>query len=222
RNVDNLQRQVNLIDSLSVVYGPHHLKFGVDYRRLTPIYNALRYSQSVVFGSITEALSGTAGSVEVFAGTGPRFPIFTNFSAYAQDTWRVTRRLSLIWGLRWELNPPPTEARGNDPFTVQGLHDPDTITLAPRGTHLWQTTYDNFAPRLGVAYQLSSTPGRELVVRTGIGLFFDLGNGQAAQGFGNVFPYVAVKRFFNVTFPLDSEKAVPPSINLALPFGPIV
>lgn len=222
RNVDNLQRQVNLIDSLSVVHGSHQLKFGVDYRRLTPIYNALRYSQSVVFGSITEALSGIANSVEVFTGTGPRFPVFTNFSAYAQDTWRATRRLSLIWGLRWELNPPPTEARGNDPFTVQGLHDPDNITLAPRGTDLWQTTYDNFAPRLGVAYQLSSTPGREMVVRTGLGLFFDLGNGQAAQGFGNVFPYIAVKRFTSVAFPLDSEKAAPPPINLAPPFGPIV
>ena len=222
RNVNNLQRQVNLIDSLSVGHGPHHLKFGVDYRRLTPIYNALRYSQSVVFGSITEALSGTAGSVEVFAGTGPRFPVFTNFSAYAQDTWQATRRLSLIWGLRWELNPPPAEARGNYPFTVQGLHDSDKITLAPRGTDLWQTTYDNFAPRLGVAYELSATPGRELVARTGLGIFFDLGNGQAAQGFGNVFPYIAVKRFTNVAFPLDSENAAPPPINLAPPFGPIV
>ena len=91
RNVDNLQRQVNLIYSLSVEHGSHQLKFGVDYRRLTPIYNARRYSQSVVFGSITEALSGNASSVEVFAGTGPRFPVFTNFSAYAQDTWRARR-----------------------------------------------------------------------------------------------------------------------------------
>lgn len=61
-----------------------------------------------------------------------------------------------------------------------------------------------------------------MVVRTGIGLFFDLGNSQAAQAFGNVFPYAAAKRFINVEFPLDSEKAAPPPINLARPFGTIV
>ena len=61
-----------------------------------------------------------------------------------------------------------------------------------------------------------------MVIRTGLGLFFDLGNGQAAQGFGNVFPYIAVKRFTSVAFPLDTEKAAPPQINLAPPFGPIV
>lgn len=117
RNVDNHQQQVNLIESLSIVRGSHQLKFGVDYRRLTPIYNARRYSQSVVYEGITgiagaspgTVLSGIARSVEVFAGAGPRFPVFTNFSAYAQDTWRATPQLSLTWGLRWELNPPPAK-----------------------------------------------------------------------------------------------------------------
>lgn len=230
KNVDNVQRQVNLVDNLSLVRGSHQLKFGVDYRRLTPIYDSIRYSQSVVYEGVTGAtgpspgtvLSGIAKSVQVFAAAGPRFPVFTDFSAYAQDTWRATSRLSFTWGLRWELDPPPKEANGNDPFTVQGLGDPATITLAPRGTRLWRTTYDNFAPRLGLAYQLSSAPGREIVLRTGIGVFYDLGNGQAAQGFGSVFPFVAVKRFADVPFPLNSEQAAPPPFSLAPPFGTIV
>ena len=105
---------------------------------------------------------------------------------------------------------------------MQGLGNPATITLAPRGTQLWRTTYGNFAPRLGLAYQLSSAPGREIVLRTGIGVFYDLGNGQAAQGFGSVFPFVAVKRFADVPFPLNSEQAAPPPFRLAPPFGTIV
>jgi hypothetical protein len=229
KNVDNVQRQVNLVDNLSLVRGSHQLKFGVDYRRLNPIYNSLRYRQSVVYAGLTGStgpspgtvLSGIAKSVQVFAAAGPRFPVFTEFSAYAQDTWRATPRLSLTWGLRWELDPPPTEANGNDPFTVEGLGTP-AMTLAPRGTKLWKTTYHNFAPRLGLAYQLSSAPGRESVLRGGIGVFYDLGDGQAAQGFGSVFPFVAVKRFVDVPFPLSPEQAVPPPFSLNPPFGTVV
>ena len=230
KNVDNVQRQVNLVDSLTLVTGSHQLKFGVDYRRLSPIYNSLRYSQSVVYEGITGAvgpspgtvLSGVAKSVQVFAAAGPRYPLFTDFSVFAQDSWRASRRLSLTWGLRWEVDPPPTEAKGNSPLTVQGLDDPATLALAPRGTRLWRTTYGNFAPRLGLAYQLSSEPGRETVLRTGVGVFYDLGNGQSAQGFGNVAPFVAVKRFANVTFPLSPEQAEPPLFTTSPPFGTIV
>ena len=227
RNVDNVQRQLNVVDNLSLVRGSHQLKFGVDYRRLTPIYDSLRYSQSVAYEGITgitaatpgTVLSGIARSVQVFAGAGPRFPVFTNFSAYVQDTWRVTPRLSITGGVRWEFNPPPTEAKGNNPFAVHNLDNPPIIVLADRGTKLWRTTYYNFAPRVGVAYHL---PGRELIVRSGFGIFYDLGNGQAAQGFGSVFPFVAGKRFTNVQFPLDAASAAPPPLSLDPPVGTIV
>lgn len=230
RNVDNVQRQLNVVNNLSLVRGSHQLKFGVDYRRLTPIYDSLKYSQSVVYEGISgitggtpgTVLSGIARSVQVFAGAGPRFPVFTNFSAYVQDTWRVSPRLSITGGVRWEFNPPPTEARGNNPFAVHNLDNPPIIVLADRGTKLWRTTYYNFAPRVGVAYQLSSTPGRELIVRSGFGIFYDLGNGQAAQGFGSVFPFVASKRFTNVQFPLDPVSAAPPPLSLDPPVGTIV
>ncbi|HEX8138838.1 MAG TPA: TonB-dependent receptor [Pyrinomonadaceae bacterium] len=230
KNVDNLQRQVNVVDNLTLVRGKHQLKLGVDYRRLTPVYNSATYNQSVVYQGITTsagavagtALSGIADSVQVFAGAAPRFPIFTNFSAYVQDTYRATPRLALTYGWRWELNPPPTESRGNDAVTVEGLDDLSTIRLAPRGTRLWKTTYHNLAPRVGLAYQLSSGQGRELVLRAGFGLFYDMGNGQAAQGFGSVFPFVAVKRFTNVPYPLSPEQAKQPPLTFNPPFDTIV
>ena len=230
KNVDNLQRQLNLVDNLSLIRGPHQLKFGVDYRRLTPVYNSLGYNQTVVYDGlmgITDLPPGTALSemvsgVQVFAGAGPRFPVFTNFSAYAQDSFRVTSRLSLIYGLRWELNPPPTESRGNSPITVRGLDNLSTLALAPRGTELWKTTYNNFAPRIALAYQLSTKQGREIVLRAGLGVFYDLGNGQSAQGFGSVFPFVAVKRFLDAPYPLSPDLAAPPAFSLTPPFGTIV
>jgi len=230
RNVDNQQRQINIIDSLALTRGSHQLKFGVDYRRLSPVYNSLRYGQSVIYEGITgpagpiprTVLSGIARSVEVFAGAGPRYPVFNNLSVYGQDSFRIMHRLSLTWGLRWEFSPPPTAADGRNAMTVQGLDKPETISLAPPGSALWKTTYSNFAPRVGLAYQVTSVPGKELVLRAGLGVFYDLGNGQAAQGFGSVFPFVAVKRFTDVPYPLNSEQAAPPPLDLNPPVGSIV
>ena len=230
KNVANLQRQFNLVDNLTVIRHGHQLRFGADYRRLNPIYNSLTYNQSVVYDGVGatngalpgSALSSIAKSVQVFAGAPPRSPVFINFSAYAQDTNRVIPRLTLTYGVRWEFNPPPKSARHSAPFTVRNLENPANLSLAERGTALWKSGYGNFAPRLGVAYQLSKAQGRELMLRGGVGVFYDLGNGQAAQGFGSVFPFVAVKRFSFVPFPLSSDQASPPAFTLAPPFGTIV
>jgi hypothetical protein len=141
-----------------------------------------------------------------------RFPLFSNFSAYTQDTWKATPRLTLAYGLRWEVNTPPTDRRGNDAFTVLGLNDPATMTLAPLGTPLWETTYNNFAPRIGVAYQLSQARGREMVLRGGFGIFYDVGTGPTFAGIqGGTFPYFRSQIF--QTFPFDFNQISIPPIN---------
>jgi Carboxypeptidase regulatory-like domain/TonB dependent receptor len=229
KHADNLQRQVNLIDTLSITTGSHLIKLGADYRRLAPIYGPLKYNQSVVFGDsdspavFLAAATATAYEVQITANADPRAPIFTNFSAFAQDTWQATPKLTITHGLRWDLNPPPSERRGNYPFAITGLDDPKTMALMPRGTPLWQTPYRNFAPRIGVAYQVN--PGAYSqggsVIRAGFGLFYDLGHDYAAQAFGNTFPYTAIKTLRNVPFPLDPAQAEPPPVSLDPPYGTI-
>jgi len=156
----------------------------------------------------------------VTANFGRMYPVFTNFSAYAQDTWRMNQRLTLTYGVRWELNPPPHEAKGNDPFTVQGLDQPATATLAPRGTPLWQTTYGNFAPRVGMAYLLNSKRGRETVLRGGFGIFYDLGNGPGSQAiFGANYPNTATKVLNNIQFPLTQTQLAPPAFSADPPYA---
>jgi hypothetical protein len=217
KNADNYQRQINVVDSLSLVTGQHQLRFGVDYRKLFPISDVARYSQDAGFFDLNSVMTGNASAVTIRSNSGRLFPVFHNFSAYAQDTWRAASRLTLTYGLRWEINPPPTEQNGNDALTVIGLDNPATMTLAPRGTSLWKTSYDNFAPRVGVAYVISQARGRETVVRGGFGVFYDLGTGMAGNAI-NSFANTATKRLTGVPFPLAPDQAAPPTFTLNPPF----
>ena len=222
---DNLQRQLNLVDNFSFSWGTHQLKFGADYRRLSPTHGTRNYNLSLGFTGINGALIGRTSSATISVFAGPLIPVFTNFSAYGQDTWKATRRLTLTYGLRWELNPPPKEKNGNNPFVANGVNNLATMTLAPFGTPLYATTYNNFAPRIGAAYQLSQRPGRETVLRGGFGIFYDLGNDTAGGAFGNVFPFLATKRFTAATppffplpfFPLTPDQLAPPVVSRSLP-----
>jgi len=220
------QRQVNLVDNLSVVTGRHQLKFGLDYRWLAPFSSPFAYRQFVKFSGVTAApggaLSGTAGFVQpaAFQANSLRSQ---NFSLYGQDAWSITPRLTATYGLRWDVNPAlKGKDSANDPFTVVGLNDPATMTLAPRGTALYQTTYGNIAPRLGVAYQLSPSTNWGAVLRGGFGVFYDLGQGSLG-GVTSYFPYSASKILPSPTpFPISPQDAAPPAFSVNLPVSGII
>ncbi len=96
----------------------------------------------------------------------------------------------------------------SSPLTFENLDNPVALVLAPRGTPLYETTYGNFAPRVGLAYQLSSRQGKESVLRGGVGVFYDLGSGSLGSA-GNAFPYTTTKNLSNVQFPLTQAEAAP-------------
>ncbi|MEP7270620.1 MAG: TonB-dependent receptor [Acidobacteriota bacterium] len=200
------QRQYNVIDNFSYTVGSHQLKFGVDYRRLTPVYAANSYFIQTTFLSAQEILAARASSGLVRISKASR-PVIENFSAYGQDAWRVSRDLTLTLGLRWEVNPPPSDATGLVPVAVTQVDNLATMQLAPIGTSQWQTTYNNLAPRIGVAYKLRENAGRETVLRGGFGLFYDTGNSLGAAGFaGN-----SNRNITNITYPLSPAQVAPPA-----------
>jgi Carboxypeptidase regulatory-like domain/TonB dependent receptor/TonB-dependent Receptor Plug Domain len=229
----NLQRQFNTVGNLSVTTSGHQFKFGVDYRRLNPVLQPQSYLLFLQFnavgtpGAITQpvgsALSGSIGGGRIETSSGARLPLFTNLSLFGQDNWKITRRLTLNYGLRWELNPPPTETSGHGAVTLIGLDNPATATISAPGAPLWNTSYTNFAPRIGVVYQLFQTPGRETVLRGGAGVFYDLGYGSIVNAFGSTFPHVASKPLGNIPYPLSSADTVPattPTIQALYVFDP--
>jgi len=174
------QRQWNIVDTVSLSSGRHQFKFGVDYRRLTPF--AIPANPVVFYAYLSEAALQANAAVIAPSAFASAYPLYKNFSAFAQDNWKVAQRLTLSLGLRWEVNPPPGVTQGLKPYTIEGA-SPDTWTLAPQGTPLWHTTWFNFAPRLGAAYILHNRSGRETVVRGGGGVFFDTGQQLGSTGF---------------------------------------
>ena len=218
---DNVQSQVNLLDTLSWITDSHELKFGVDYRRLTPRFHASDYSLNPVFTNIGGAVLGRAQQVSMLTFPSPTVPVFVDLSLFAQDTWRPKSGVAITYGIRWESNKPPFEMDGNNPFAITGLDQPSTVALVARGTPLYKTTYNNFAPRIGISYQLSQKKGLENVIRGGFGVFYNLASGVVANSFANSFPFRIVKLLTNVPFPLDPVQAAIPSVNLNPPFDTI-
>jgi Carboxypeptidase regulatory-like domain/TonB dependent receptor len=209
------QRQVNLIDNLSMTKASHQLKFGMDYRWLAPFSSPFSYRQFVQFSGLTATPGGALSGRSVVAATvalQSNALLSQNFSVYGQDTWKITPRLIVTYGLRWDVNPPLRgKNSANDPFTAVGLDNPATMSLAPRGTPLYETTYGNFAPRVGFAYQLDGIRNWGAVLRAGFGIFYDLGQGSLG-GVSSFFPYIASKVIASAPFPLSGQNATPPAL----------
>jgi hypothetical protein len=220
-NVRNLQQQVNLVENISVQKGAHNLKFGADYRRLSPETAPFLYNQFLLARSVPSVENGTLSGNIIQANTDVTL-LLHNLGAFTQDTWRVVPRLTVTYGARWDVDFAPTSAKGPAISAVTGfnLRDLSQLALAPTGTRAFATRYGNVAPRLGVAYQLSQSQDRATVVRGGFGVFYDL----ASSEVGNLllqagYPFKAMRSCFSpsnpacpsggFTFPLSSPAAAP-------------
>ena len=170
----NRQRQFNLVNNLSVTKGTHSLKFGFDYRRLNVSNSPPAYARYTFFDTVADAIAGDTSFLLIGRSLFDPTPIFSNYSAYVQDTWRATKTLTLTYGVRYDVNPPPTFTNEVSPYILNGIENPATTTLAPANTPLYKTSFGDFAPRVGVAYQLS--PDGSTVIRGGFGVFYDLPN----------------------------------------------
>jgi hypothetical protein len=182
---DNL---FQLSNGLSLVRGRHTLKFGGDW-----IHFQLNYLQSnnsrgtyVYSGVFTSADGLGVNSGDPFAdfllgypqdsnrtaGSGQAYMRQNVDGAYAQDDWRIGSRLTLNFGVRYSYASPYTEARdGFLNLDYSSLPQPPTLVRVKSGT-LPQRL--NFAPRMGLAWQLPQlpVPGGLTVFRAGYGIYY--------------------------------------------------
>lgn len=218
----NHQRQLNYVDTLSWVHGNHNLKFGEDFRRLTPKNGYRPWDISYDFDSVQSLVQTQVpdyAGVDTYNTTELR-PAFYDLSFFAQDAWQVNHRLTLNYGLRWDYDPPPSEDSGHPFYTATNLNDPANATIAPVGTPLWHASKTNFAPRLGASYVVHQTPGYELVLRGSWGIFYGLGNQQGAQGTLG-FPWGRSEYLYGTdgTYPLSQAAAAPIPFTLNPPYS---
>lgn len=153
----NAQNTFQYADDLSWNRGAHALKFGANARRLQ-LNNgtfAPSFTGALRFNSVPDFLAGRAASYSRNVGNPYIGLRATEVNFYAQDDWRIHRRLTLNLGLRYEFNSVPRE--------VNGLID-ERYRFAP--------DYNNLAPRFGFAWQADSAS--QTVVRGGYGIYYNV------------------------------------------------
>lgn len=209
---------------LSMMMGRHSIKFGGQYmRRAMDAYFANPTNGEAQFWSDLTAQPGVSGTGNAFASLLLGYPSYVRrgvgipnaqgrqnaYSAFFQDDWRVTDKLTVNLGVRWEgFNRPydAADALGNLLITrengqdvarlmwagVNPLAAPDTgkIGEGPRtygyGRSLMKNRWMNFAPRVGIAYQ--ATP--KTVVRLAFGMFFNGTFMQELNDLRKFWPYL--------------------------------
>lgn len=153
--------------------GKHNWKYGYEFRRTTvnQFYD-LGYRGRLKFANFEDFLSGdiTDGGSQ-FAGNSQRTTHQNNDGLYIQDNWRLSRKLSVNYGLRWDYFGVIYED-GNR-FS---LFNPATQSLVLVGqgggpSQLYPKDLNNFAPRLSVAYDLFGSGNT--VLRAGWGVYYD-------------------------------------------------
>jgi hypothetical protein len=194
-----------LLDNVSWVRGRHTIKFGVDLQRVTMyVYatNSARpnftfngtYTGQALGDFLLGYINSTGTSQQQNDTIQQRI-----YNGYFQDDWKVSSRLTLNAGLRYELPEPFVEEydRQSNFVLENGPCHLQLITAADRNRcglsrALTSTDHNNFAPRLGLAYQATS----KTVIRSGFGVFYGRDeNLGIARRLPNNPPYVTSATF---------------------------
>lgn len=178
---------LDFVDNVSYLRGKHAFRFGFEYVDI--LYDQGQGGNirtpgqgGVTFASLTSFLGlGTNGKGNIIGGsnTGILEGDNTNqirshwFAGFAQDDWRLTTRVTLNLGLRYEFYGPLTERNnylGVFNPNVNAATTPAVQQIGP-GRPYYNASYDNVSPRFGVAWDVRGDG--KTVVRAGANLLSD-------------------------------------------------
>jgi hypothetical protein len=208
-----------LFGNVSITKGKHNYKLGYEWRRtFINSYIDSGHRGKLSFDDLNDFLAGTiSGGGSSAEGYGTRYTYQNGSGAYFQDSWRLTNRLTANYGVRWDYFGVIGEQ--NHQFTLfdaaaDGL-TPGVGTAGGPST-LYPKDFKAFAPRFSLADDLMGNG--KLVIRTGIGVFYD----GASQDFfvgnqpWNTYAAQAGPAFNNVGFSFLS-KGTPTTISSGQP-----
>ena len=199
----------NTTGSVTKSLGHWTLKAGAEYRvslsnyndfsegsvSIDPLGDNMQYITASGGGTVLDTLPVQNGyaAANIFMGAAsfhltPGFDVRPAFAAkygavYTQNDWRVNSKLTINLGLRYEIQPGPTERYGRFSSFDATAQSPfgtgmGAISFPGKNTSLWDTHYTDFGPRTGFAYSL--TPST--VVRGGYGIVYNPTNTGYAPG----------------------------------------
>lgn len=159
------QTQFQATPTANWIHGNHAVQFGGDYRRLAPVRSDTTGTLSLLADTVT-GLSGNSSNFWEATAPGLHISaIVREASLFAQDTWKPHPRLTVVYGLRWEISPAPVSG------SVANYVDQYTQTVVTPQAPVWNSNYANFAPRVGVALQ--PVKKWRTVLRGGFGIYYD-------------------------------------------------
>lgn len=225
------QNTYQVADTLSVIYGPHNFRFGANIiRRQVNLFRPNRGKGFFMIGPGTGRTTGYEVS-ELLVGFIDNYTIGPPFGTvgtrnwetgfFFQDDWRVSRKLVLNLGLRYDLYTNPTEVGNRQAnFDIAS----NRILLAGQDGNsesLIPTDKNNFAPRMGFAYDWSGDG--KTVIRGGFGIFYFLDRGGIDNQLAQNPPFSGFREFrFDDGFRITLSGSGPNgSNNSALATGPL-
>jgi Carboxypeptidase regulatory-like domain/TonB-dependent Receptor Plug Domain len=217
-----VQTDIQIEDTLSVTKQNHALKFGFRYVRIlaSPFTNTttrggLTFNDNFTnSGTSSQGGSGLAGILLGFPNSGSRNFLETpyyitnvQYSGFAQDDWKVTPRLTLNLGIRYDVFTPDVEkdnkiANFNENTLV---FDYAGVNGVSRTAGI-QTRYGNVGPRIGFAYDINGKGAT--VVRGGFGISYFPDPFSASDELGQNPPFTISQTFSSpATYPLAAAFA---------------
>jgi hypothetical protein len=160
----------DFIDQVSYLRGKHAFKFGGELRRDLVHQGTYRGGRGrITFANLEAFLAGTPKAAGILGGDPIRNISQWLYAGYAQDDWRITKRVTVNLGLRYELQGVPTEA--NNLF---GNWEPSVgfEQIGKNISSIYKRDGTDFSPRLGVAWDV--TGKGTTVVRAGGSIVYDL------------------------------------------------
>ena len=154
------------IDNVSWFGGAHSVKAGVNIRRVWHDFDSTA-ATALVFASLPEFAANRPSQATFTPALPTTFIRGWSYSGYLQDDLKITDRLTINAGLRYDYIPPYTDVDAR----VRNF-DVTTMQVTPAGARLYQPDRDNVAARLGFTYDLGGS-GRS-IVRGGYGDYYGL------------------------------------------------
>jgi len=210
-------------DSVSIIHGRHTIKFGAERRRQdNNLKHTASYMPNYTFTNILTFVNDTALSESRTVNPLTGQPTITyasqritEYGSYVQDDWKVRRDFTVNIGLRYEYFGPYTDAKNRLTNFVPGAGN--YVQQIATGTskvvqQSWRPNHLDFAPRLGLAWDVAGE-GRN-VIRAGYGIGYDRLATVYPAGYRNNPPLIGVitagTQFGTAfTYGLGNKSAVP-------------